>query len=236
MSARAANVDATELARFAALAARWWDPQGPLRPLHALQPARTAFIRERVRIAQARVCDVGCGGGLLAEALAEDGAEVLGIDLAPELIEVARLHAGERGIAVTYRQISAEALAAEQPAGFSLVTCMELLEHVPDPVALVRSLADLLAPGGDLVLSTLARTPRAFLLAILAGEYLLELLPPGTHRYERFVRPSELCRWLRAAGLEVAALTGIEWRPWWAQARLCSDLSVNYLVHARKPR
>lgn len=234
--ARTANADAVELARFAALAARWWDPQGPLRPLHALQPARIAFIRERVRIVGARVCDVGCGGGLLAEALAEAGAEVLGIDLAPELIEIARLHARERGIAVTYRHISAEALAAEQPASFSLVACMELLEHVPDPVALVRSLADLLAPGGDLVLSTLARTPRAFLLAILAGEHLLRLLPPGTHRYERFVRPSELCRWLRAAGLEVMALTGIEWRPWWTQARLCSDLSVNYLVHARKQR
>lgn len=229
-----ANADPAEIERFAALAARWWDPEGPLKPLHALQPARLQFLREQVRIAGARVCDVGCGGGLLAEALAAEGADVLGIDLAAELIEIARLHALERGVAVRYRVVSAEALAAEQPGQFSLVTCMELLEHVPDPLALLRALATLLAPGGDLVLSTLARTPRAFLLAILVGEHVLGLLPRGTHRYDRFIRPSELRRWLEAVGLELVALRGMTWRPWWPEARLSADLSVNYLVHARK--
>jgi 2-polyprenyl-6-hydroxyphenyl methylase/3-demethylubiquinone-9 3-methyltransferase len=234
MSAAPANADAAELGRFAALAARWWDPEGPLRPLHAINPPRLAFIAARVRLRGVRACDVGCGGGLLSEALAAEGAEVLGIDLSPELTEVARLHAQERGLAVEYREIAAEALAAERPGSFSLVTCMELIEHVPDPIGLIRALATLLAPGGDLFLSTIARTPRAFLLAIVAAEHLLGLLPRGTHRYERFVRPSELCRWLRAAGLEVASVSGVEWRPWWREARLCGDLSVNYLVHARK--
>jgi 2-polyprenyl-6-hydroxyphenyl methylase/3-demethylubiquinone-9 3-methyltransferase len=236
VSATGANADPAELARFASLAARWWDPEGPLKPLHALNPARLVFIRERVPLAGIDACDVGCGGGLLAEALAAEGARVLGIDLARETLEVARLHALERGLPIEYREVAAERLAEERPQAFGLVSCMELIEHVPDPASLIRALAALLAPGGELFLSTIARTPRAFLHAILVGEHLLRLLPVGTHRYERFVRPSELCAWLRAAGLEVVSLSGIEWRPWWPEARLVPDLSVNYLVHARKKR
>jgi len=229
------NVSAAELAKFAELAERWWDPNGPQRPLHELNPARLAYIRDRVTLRGARVLDLGCGAGLLSEALAGEGADVVGLDLAPELIDVARLHLLESGRKVDYRLTSAEALAEQEPAGFDVVACMEMLEHVPDPAAIVRACARLLKPGGSLFLSTLNRTPEAFALAIVGAEYVAGLLPRGTHRYGQFIRPSELGAWLRDAGLELLDVSGLVYEPWRKSARLSRRTGVNYLAAARKP-
>lgn len=229
------NADPAELSRFASHAARWWDANGEARPLHDLNPVRIAWIAARVSLPGARVADIGCGGGLLSEALAARGAQVLGIDMSPELIEVARLHLYESGLAVDYRVQSAEALAHGEPASRDAVCCLELLEHVPDPAALVQALADLLKPGGKLVLSTLNRTPQAFAGAIVGAEYLLRLLPRGTHHYARFIRPSELAGMLRAAGLELLELAGLGYAPFMRRAWVSSRVDVNYIALARKP-
>lgn len=226
-----ANADSVELGKFEAVAARFWDSHGEFRPLHLLNPVRTRYIAARAPLAGARVLDVGCGGGLLAEALAALGASVTGIDLAPGMIEVARLHAAESALRIDYRLAGAEELAAATPGAFDVVTCMEMLEHVPEPAAMVATLASLTRPGGALFVSTLNRNLRSFLQAIVAGEYLLRLLPRGTHEYERLIRPSELARWARAAGLTLADLRGIELNPFTGHAALSGSVAVNYLAH-----
>lgn len=235
MTEPALNADPLELGRFNQLAARWWDPQGESRPLHDINPARLGYIAERIALPGARVLDLGCGGGLLSEALAAAGAEVTGIDLGAELIDVARLHLLESGLSVDYRQCSAEALVAELPGHFDAIACMEMIEHVPDPASVIRAAAALLKPGGQLFLSTLNRTPHAFAVAIVGAEYIARLLPRGTHRYERFIRPSELAAWLREAGLELGDVSGLQYNPLSRRARVGGGVAVNYLAAARKP-
>ena len=225
----APNVEDGEIGKFDAIAGRFWDDHGPFRPLHQLNPVRVRFITERASVAGARVLDVGCGGGLLCEALARAGAAVTGIDLASGMIEVARLHAAAHGLAIDYRTASAEALAAEQPGAFDIVSCMEMLEHVPDPKAMLATLAALVRPGGSVFVSTLNRNLKSFLVAIVGAEYLLSLLPRGTHEYERFIRPSEMTRWARQAGLAARAISGIALGPL-GGARLSAHPSVNYIA------
>jgi len=229
------NADPAELARFRAVASRWWDPQGEMRPLHELNPVRLLYVERAGSLDGRTVIDVGCGGGLLSEAMARRGARVTGLDLAPELLEVARLHALETGAAVEYRLESAEQHASHCRARYDVVTCMEMLEHVPDPSAALGALAELVRPGGDVFVSTLNRTPRAYLTAILGAEYLLRLLPAGTHTYGKFIRPSELAAWARAAGLELLDVAGLDYDPFARAARLTSDARVNYLMHLRRP-
>jgi 2-polyprenyl-6-hydroxyphenyl methylase / 3-demethylubiquinone-9 3-methyltransferase len=229
------NFDPAEISKFDAAAHRWWDPEGEFRPLHDLNPARLDYIEARAGLAGCRVLDVGCGGGLLAEAMARRGARVTGIDLATEALEIARLHALESGVAVEYRPAAVEALAESTPAAFELVTCLEMLEHVPDPAAVVDALARLVRPGGHVVCSTINRNARSFALAIVGAEYLMRLLPMGTHQYGRLIKPSELTRWARAAGLELADLAGLEYDPLRRRARISTDVSVNYLAHFRRP-
>ncbi len=226
-----ANADPGELGKFDALAARFWDTHGEFRPLHLLNPVRAGYVGARATLAGKRVLDVGCGGGLLAEALARAGASVTGIDLAPGMIEVAGLHAAESGLAIDYRVADAAELAAAAPGAFDVVTCMEMLEHVPEPAAMVATLAALARPGGALFVSTLNRNLRSFLQAIVAGEYLLRLLPRGTHEYERLIRPAELARWARTAGLTLLELRGIEVNPFTGSAALSASVAVNYLAH-----
>jgi 2-polyprenyl-6-hydroxyphenyl methylase / 3-demethylubiquinone-9 3-methyltransferase len=228
------NADGAQLAKFDAVSGRFWDPAAEFRPLHLLNPLRTQFIAARTRLAGSRVLDVGCGGGLLAEALARAGAEVTAIDLAPGMIEVARLHAAESGLRIDYRVAAAEELAQATPQGFDVVTCMEMLEHVPQAAAMTATLARLLRPGGALFVSTINRNLKSFLLAIVAGEYLLQLIPRGTHEYERLIRPAELARWARAAGLSVRELAGIEFNPFSGRVALSRDVSVNYLAHLQQ--
>ena len=230
---RTANADLGELGKFDALASRFWDPHGEFRPLHLLNPVRVGYIAAHAPLAGQRLLDVGCGGGLLAEALARAGATVTGIDLAPGMIEVARLHAAESALAIDYRLVEAEALRASG-ASFDVVTCLEMLEHVPEPAAMVACLAALVRPGGTLIVSTLNRNLRSFLLAIVAGEYLLRLLPRGTHEYERLIRPAELARWARAAGLTLEDLSGIELNPFTGYATTSRNVAVNYLACLRR--
>lgn len=229
------NADAGELAKFNRMAARWWDPNGQSRPLHEINPARLAYIAAKMPLCGARVLDLGCGGGLLSEALARAGAEVTAIDLGSEVIDVARLHLLESGLDVDYRECSAEALAAELPATFDAITCMEMLEHVPDPVAILTACARLLKPEGQLFLSTLNRTPQAFAVAIVGAEYIAGLLPRGTHHYARFIKPSELGLWLRGAGLELTDVSGLQYNPLTRRARVGGSPAINYLACARKP-
>ena len=228
------NFSQAELDKFNELAHRWWDPQGPQKALHALNPARLGYVAERLSLRGAHVLDVGCGGGLLSEALAGEGAEVTALDLAPDLLKIARLHGLESGRKVDYRQVSVEALATEMPASFDAITCMEMLEHVPDPASVLRACATLLKPGGRLFLSTLNRTPAAFALAIVGAEYVARLLPKGTHRYQDFIRPSELAAWLRDAGLQLEDVSGLVYEPWRNAARIGRRTDVNYLACARK--
>ena len=229
------NADTAELAHFAALASRWWDVDGEFRTLHQLNPARLEFIRRHAELKGARIADVGCGGGILSESMAQAGARTTGIDLAAPLLDVARLHGIESGVKVEYRKIAAESFADENPGSCDVVTCMEMLEHVPDPAAIVEACARMLRPGGIACFSTLNRTPRAWLIAIVGGEYLTHLIPRGTHDYKRFIRPSELDRWARTAGLELIETAGLHYEPWRKQAHLTEDVSVNYLAAYRKP-
>ena len=234
MSGSAQNADPAELNKFNERAQSWWDPSGPSKPLHDLNPARMDYLRRIAGFAGREVLDVGCGGGILSEAMARAGATVLGIDLARDVLEVAELHAIEAAVAVRYRAVSAEALVAERPHSFELVTCMEMLEHVPDPSATMRALAALLAPGGDLVVSTLNRNLRSYLIAIIGAEYVARVLPRGTHEYLKFIRPSELAQWGRAAGLQLRDLTGISYNPLTRAFGLSADAGVNYLAHFRR--
>jgi len=229
------NADPAELARFATAANRWWDRDGEMRPLHDLNPVRLRYVERAGSLAQLAILDVGCGGGLLAEAMARQGGRVIGLDLAAELVEVARLHALEAGVSVDYRVESAEQHARDAAGRYDVVTCMEMLEHVPDPQAVVAALAILVRPGGHVFVSTLNRTPRAYAMAILGAEYVLRLLPAGTHTYAKFIRPSELAGWARAAGLVVADVAGLEYDPFSRSARLTSDARVNYLMHLQRP-
>jgi 2-polyprenyl-6-hydroxyphenyl methylase/3-demethylubiquinone-9 3-methyltransferase len=230
-----ANASQAELDKFGALARRWWDPQGPQRPLHELNPARLGYVRDRVALAGTQVLDVGCGGGLLSEAMAAEGARVTALDLAPELIEVARLHLLDSSLDVDYRLQSVESLAAEMPGRFDAITCMEMLEHVPDPGSVLRACASLLKPGGVLLLSTLNRTPAAFALAIVGAEYVARLLPRGTHDYKQFIKPSELGAWLRTAGLSLLDVSGLAYDPLRRKAWVGGPTAVNYLASAVKP-
>jgi 2-polyprenyl-6-hydroxyphenyl methylase / 3-demethylubiquinone-9 3-methyltransferase len=228
------NVDFAEVGKFDAIAHRFWDPDGEFRPLHRINPLRTAYVAQRCQIKDARVLDIGCGGGLLCEALQTLGAQVTGIDLAPAMVATARLHAAERGVAIDYRSLGAEELASAEPGTFDVVTCMEMVEHVPDPAGIVAAIAALLRPGGAAFISTLNRTPKSFAQAIVAGEYLFRLLPRGTHEYERLVRPSELAQHARRVGLALRDLSGVAYDPFQGQARLSRDVSVNYLAHFMK--
>jgi len=229
-----ANVDPAEQQKFDRIAATWWDPDGESRPLHDLNPARMAYITERVELKGANVIDVGCGGGILSESLAGQGAAVTGIDIAAKALSVAKLHLHESGCKVDYQQATAESWAERFPSGADVVTCMEMLEHVPDPASVVSACADMLAAGGHMFMSTLNRNAMSFAVAILGGEHITRIIPKGTHQYDRFIKPSELCRWLRAAGMKTEEITGIHYNPLERTARTGGHVRVNYLIHAIK--
>lgn len=229
-----ANVDPNEVAKFEQLAERWWDEQGEFKPLHEINPLRLDFIDQHAGIAGRRIVDVGCGGGLLSEGMAARGATVTGIDMAGNALAVAKLHLMETGQNVTYLQTSAEEFATTHPAAFDVVTCLELLEHVPDPARTIAACAALVKPGGDVFFSTLNRTPKAWLFAVVGAEYVLRLLPRGTHDYSRFIRPSELAAAARAAGLEIRTATGLHYAPLTRRYSLGPGLDVNYICHARR--
>jgi len=230
------NADPQELAKFSDLAHKWWDPESEFRPLHEINPLRLDWIDRLAAIQGKRVVDVGCGGGILAESMARRGADVLGVDLADKPLKVAMLHAMEAGLAnIEYRAVAAEALAAEQPGQFDVVTCMEMLEHVPDPASVVRACTDMAKPGGWVFFSTIHRNPKAFLMAIVGAEYVLNLLPRGTHEFAKFIKPAELVRWAREAGLQHVEFKGMGYNPLTRRYSLNDDTSVNYLVACRKP-
>jgi 2-polyprenyl-6-hydroxyphenyl methylase/3-demethylubiquinone-9 3-methyltransferase len=230
------NADPAELAKFSELAHRWWDPESEFRPLHQINPLRLEWLQSYMPVAGKRVLDVGCGGGILSDAMARKGAQVVGIDLAAKALRVAQLHALEAATPnVEYREISAEALADREPESFDAVTCMEMLEHVPDPASVVRACSRLVKPGGWVFISTINRNPKSFLFAIVGAEYVLNLLPRGTHEYMKFIRPSELASYCRAAGLEAIGSRGMEYNPITRRYWLSSDSSVNYLIATRKP-
>jgi 2-polyprenyl-6-hydroxyphenyl methylase/3-demethylubiquinone-9 3-methyltransferase len=229
------NIDHGEVEKFDSQASRWWDPDGPFRPLHDLNPARLAFVQSCHPLRGTQVLDVGCGGGLLSEAMAREGATVTGIDASAATLATARLHAQISGLTIDYRCVSAGELAEAEPGRYDLVTCLELLEHVPDPMALIDACARLVRPGGGIVISTLNRTAASYVLGVIGAEYLLRLLPRGTHDYRRFIRPSELAAWLRQAGLEVMQLRGLSYNPVTRQARLTDSVAINYLTHCRRP-
>jgi 2-polyprenyl-6-hydroxyphenyl methylase / 3-demethylubiquinone-9 3-methyltransferase len=230
------NVDAQELAKFSELAHRWWDPESEFRPLHEINPLRLEWIDALAALRGKNVLDVGCGGGILAEAMARRAAHVTGIDLATKPLGVARLHAMEAELTnLDYREIAAEALAGEAPGSFDVITCMEMLEHVPDPASIVRACATMVKPGGWVFFSTLNRNPKAFLFAIVGAEYVLKLLPRGTHEYARFIRPSELARYCRDAGLALEGTRGMQYNPLTRRYWLSADTSVNYLIACRRP-
>ena len=231
------NFDPREIAKFEALASRWWDRESEFKPLHQINPLRANWIDGHAPVAEKTLLDVGCGGGILAEAMAQRGALVTGIDMGAAPLSVAELHRLESGVEVNYRRISAESLAAEQPGSFDIVTCLEMLEHVPDPASVINACATLVKPGGHLFFSTINRNPKSYAFAILGAEYILRLLPRGTHEYSKFIRPSELANWLRDAGLELAHMTGMVYNPLTKIYRLKDgDVDVNYLVHARCPQ
>ena len=230
------NADPQELSKFSELAHRWWDTESEFRPLHQINPLRLDWIDGHAGLQGRRVLDIGCGGGILSDSMARRGAQVLGIDLAAKPLKVAQLHALEAGtVNVDYREVAAEALADEMPAAFDVVTCMEMLEHVPDPSSIVHACASLVRPGGWVFFSTINRNPKAFLFAIVAAEHVLKLLPKGTHEYARFIRPSELAQWCRNAGLELADTRGMEYSPITRRYWLSSDTGVNYLIACQRP-
>jgi len=224
------NVDAGEIAKFNALADQWWDPNSEFRPLHDINPLRLNYIDERVSLPGKKVIDIGCGGGLLSEGMARRGAEVTGIDMGEAPLSVARIHAEKAGVAVEYRQIPAEQIAEERPAQYDVVTCLEMLEHVPDPSSVIRACATLVKPGGQVFFSTINRNPKAYLFAIIGAEYIMNLLPRGTHDFKKFIRPSELGAWSRQAGLTVKDIIGLTYNPLTKHYKLASDVDVNYMI------
>lgn len=230
----AANHDPAEIARFDATAQRWWDPQGEFRPLHVLNPVRLDYIDEKASLRGKRVLDVGCGGGILSEAMARRGAQVTGIDLGPLTIEIAELHALESQLSIRYVREAAETHAVHSAGAYDIVTCMEMLEHVPEPESVLRALHDLVKPGGDIVVSTLNRNLKSYLMAVIGAEYVLNMLPRGTHTYERFIKPSELSRWARGVQLSVVDVAGLAYDPLQHVARRSSDVDVNYMMHLRR--
>lgn len=234
MNTASRNADPAELAKFTALAQSWWDPKGPSKPLHELNPLRLRYVQTKVRLQDAQVLDVGCGGGILSESMARAGARVLGIDLSQAVLDVAHLHALEAQISLDYRCIAAEDLAQQRAGAFDLVTCMEMLEHVPDPASSLAALAALAKSGGDIIVSTLNRNPLSFAVAIIGAEYLARAIPKGTHEYLKFIKPSELARWGRDAGLELQDLLGIAYNPLTRAFSLTSNTDVNYLAHFKR--
>jgi 2-polyprenyl-6-hydroxyphenyl methylase/3-demethylubiquinone-9 3-methyltransferase len=235
MSATHLNQDPAELARFEAVAHQWWDKEGEFRALHAINPPRTDYIDRRVKLSGKRVLDVGCGGGLLCESMTLRGATVTGLDLGATALQVAELHALQSGLTVSYVNEAVEAHAVRLPHAYDVVTCLEMIEHVPDPRSVITALSQLVRPGGHVIVSTLNRRLKSFLLGIVAAEYILELIPRGTHSYERFIRPAELAAWARGAELELADMTGLSYDPITSTARLSPDISVNYLMHFTAP-
>ena len=229
------NVDLAELAKFDSFASRWWDAEGEFRPLHQINPLRLDWIRQFVQLDGARVVDIGCGGGILTESMDAVGASVTGIDMAEGPLAVARLHQVESGAEVDYRQTTAEELAAEEAGTYDVVTCLEMLEHVPDPSQVIRSCAELVKPGGNVFFSTINRNPKSFVFAIVGAEYILRLLPKGTHEYEKFIRPSELEEWARQAGLVLKSSIGLHYNPLTREYRLGPNIDVNYLMHFERP-
>ncbi|MBM3114917.1 bifunctional 2-polyprenyl-6-hydroxyphenol methylase/3-demethylubiquinol 3-O-methyltransferase UbiG [Jeongeupia naejangsanensis] len=229
------NADQAEIAKFSALAHKWWDKDGEFKPLHQINPLRLQFITDHVALTAQKTIDVGCGGGILSEALAQSGAQVTGIDLAEKSLKVAKLHLFESKVSVDYRCVAVEALADEVPESFDVVTCMEMLEHVPSPASIVAACARLAKPGGWVFFSTLNRNPKAYALAVIGAEYLMGLLPRGTHDYAKFIKPSELARMTRTAGLETVTVSGMSYNPISGIAALSDDADVNYLVACRKP-
>ncbi|GLS26990.1 bifunctional 2-polyprenyl-6-hydroxyphenol methylase/3-demethylubiquinol 3-O-methyltransferase UbiG [Marinibactrum halimedae] len=230
------NVDPAEISKFESIASRWWDPSGEFKPLHEINPLRCNYIDEKANIAGKKVLDIGCGGGIASEGLAQRGATVTGIDLGEAPLEVAKLHALESGLNIDYQCVAAEALAEEQAGTFDVVTCLEMLEHVPDPASIITACATLLKPGGQLFLSTINRNPKAYGAMILAAEYVLKMVPKGTHEYRRFIKPSELARWVREDDLLVEELMGMTYNPLTRQFKLTpNDVDVNYLLYATKP-
>ena len=234
MTETQANVDPAEVAKFEALATSWWDTEGESKPLHDLNPIRLAYIEQRCQLKNKLAIDVGCGGGILSEALAKSGANVTGIDMGRMPLDIATLHALESDFTIDYQQVTAEEKAEQSPEQFDVVTCMEMLEHVPDPVSVIQACSDLVKPGGDLFFSTLNRHPKAYLLAVLGAEYIMKMLPKGTHDYKRFIRPSEMATWCRQAGLNVQDITGMSYNPFNKSFKLSDDVNVNYLMHCRK--
>ena len=228
------NVDQSEIDKFSALAHRWWDPESEFNPLHAINPLRLSWIKSFVDLNGKKVLDVGCGGGILAESIAQSGADTCGIDLSQKALKVAELHALEVGATLTYRSIAVEALAEEQPEQYDVVTCMEMLEHVPDPASVVRACAKLCKPGGTLFFSTLNRSPKSYLFAIIGAEYLLRLLPKGTHEYAKFIKPSELVGFTRQAALEMIGMKGLSYNPLSQVYSLSNDVDVNYMIAVSK--
>jgi len=231
----AENVSRAEIDKFAALANRWWDENGPQKPLHHLNPARLGYVTKQLPLRGKKVLDVGCGGGLLSEAMAREGAEVVALDLAAELIEIAKLHLYESNVKVDYRLQSVESLAEEMSGQFDAITCMEMLEHVPDPSSILRACKKLLKPSGKLFISTLNRTPAAFAIAIVGAEYLANLLPKGTHEYQKFIKPSELASWCRAEGFNIQDISGLAYNPMSGKAWVNNRTDINYLMTAEKP-
>jgi 2-polyprenyl-6-hydroxyphenyl methylase/3-demethylubiquinone-9 3-methyltransferase len=234
MNTASRNADPAELAKFSALAQSWWDPKGPSKPLHELNPLRLRYLQTKVALQDAQVLDVGCGGGILSESMARAGARVLGIDLSQAVLDVAHLHALEAQVDVDYQAIAAEDLAQQRAGAFDLVTCMEMLEHVPDPAVTLAALAGLVKPGGDIIVSTLNRNPLSFAVAIVGAEYIARAIPKGTHEYLKFIKPSELARWGRAAGLELKDLLGLAYNPVTRAFSLTSNTDVNYLAHFKR--
>ncbi|MCG6866028.1 MAG: bifunctional 2-polyprenyl-6-hydroxyphenol methylase/3-demethylubiquinol 3-O-methyltransferase UbiG [Thiogranum sp.] len=235
MTPTADNVDRAEIHKFEELASRWWDPHSEFKPLHDINPLRLDYIHRKAPLAGRAAIDVGCGGGLLAEGMAGLGAAVTGIDMGEAPLTVARLHQHESGVEVDYQRKTAERMAADKPAAFDICTCLEMLEHVPDPASVIRACAALVRPGGDVFFSTINRNPKAYLFAIVGAEYVLRMLPRGTHEYSKFIRPSELERWARAAGLQLQELIGMTYNPLTGEYRLGSDVDVNYLAWFKNP-
>ncbi len=235
MTDTAHNVDPAEVAKFEELASRWWDPNSEFKPLHDINPLRLGYIEDWAGLAGKQVLDVGCGGGILSESMARQGAEVQGIDMGEAPLSVARLHQYESGVQVAYQQTTAEQLASERPAHYDVVTCMEMLEHVPDPASVITACTQLVKPGGKVFFSTINRNPKAYLLAIVGAEYVLRMLPKGTHDYRKFIRPSELDTWAREAGLQLDDLTGMTYNPLFGEYRLGRDVDVNYLAAYTRP-